>query len=72
MTAFAVGLAVLPMVFAGAAPGLELLNPMAIVMLGGLVTTSLLSLFIMPAIYLRYGMKTEIIETVSPEPAASG
>jgi Cu/Ag efflux pump CusA len=72
MTTFAVGLAVLPMVFAGSAPGLELLNPMAIVILGGLVTTTLLSLFVMPALYLRYGVKIEVIETTSPEPATSG
>jgi len=71
MTAFAVGLAVLPMAVAGAIPGLEILQPMAIVILGGLVTTTLLSLFVLPALYLRYGMKTEIIETVSPEPATS-
>ncbi|MEE8567842.1 MAG: efflux RND transporter permease subunit, partial [Anaerolineales bacterium] len=71
MTAFAVGLAVLPMVVAGAIPGLEILQPMAIVILGGLVTTTLLSLFVLPALYLRYGMKTEIIETVSPELATS-
>jgi Cu/Ag efflux pump CusA len=71
MTAFAVGLAILPMAVAGAIPGLEILQPMAIVILGGLVTTTLLSLFVLPALYLRYGMKTEIIETVSPEPATS-
>ncbi|MBE9475446.1 MAG: efflux RND transporter permease subunit [Chloroflexi bacterium] len=72
MTAFAVGLAVLPLAVSGAIPGLEILHPMAIVILGGLVTTTLLSLFVLPALYLRYGMKTEIIETASPEPATSG
>ena len=72
MTAFAVGLAVLPLAVVGPIPGLEILHPMAIVILGGLVTTTLLSLFVLPALYLRYGMKTEIIETASPEPATSG
>ena len=72
MTAFAVGFAVLPLVVAGPMPGLEILHPMAVVILGGLVTTTLLSLFALPALYLRYGMKTEIIETASPEPATSG
>jgi CzcA family heavy metal efflux pump len=72
MTAFAVGLAVLPMAVVGPIPGLEILHPMAVVLLGGLVTATLLSLFVFPALYLRYGMKTEIIETASPEPATSG
>jgi CzcA family heavy metal efflux pump len=72
MTAFAAGLAVLPMAVVGPMPGLEILHPMAVVLLGGLVTATLLSLFVFPALYLRYGMKTEIIETASPEPATSG
>jgi len=72
MTAFAVGLAVLPLAVAGPMPGLEILHPMAVVLLGGLVTSTLLSLFVLPALYLRYGMKTEIIEMASPEPATSG
>lgn len=65
MTAFAVGFAVLPLVFAGPMPGLEILHPMAVVILGGLVTTTLLSLFVMPALYLRYRSSYQpvIIET---------
>ncbi len=72
MTAFAVGFALLPLVVAGPMPGLEILHPMAVVILGGLVTTTLLSLFVMPALYLRYGLKIEVIEMASPEPATSG
>jgi Cu/Ag efflux pump CusA len=71
ITAFATAMAVLPLAVAGAIPGLEILHPMAVVILGGLVTTTLLSLFVLPALYLRYGMKIEIIETPSPEPVAS-
>ena len=71
ISAFATGMAVLPLAVAGAIPGLEILHPMAIVILGGLVTTTLLNLIVLPALYLRYGMKTEIIETPSPEPVAS-
>ena len=40
---------------AGAAPGLEVVHPMAIVVLGGLVTSTLVSLFVVPALYLRFG-----------------
>jgi CzcA family heavy metal efflux pump len=45
----------LPFAIAGAEPGLEIVNPMAIVVLGGLVTSTLLSLFVLPAVYLRFG-----------------
>jgi hypothetical protein len=46
---------VLPFVIMGDVAGLEIVNPMAIVMLGSLVTTTLLSLFLLPALYLSFG-----------------
>jgi Cu/Ag efflux pump CusA len=63
MTALATALALVPMLVFGNIAGLELIYPMAIVILGGLVTSTLLNLFIVPALYLRFG--------ASPEPAAS-
>jgi Cu/Ag efflux pump CusA len=54
-TAFAVGLAVLPFLFGGSSAGLEVVHPMALVIIGGLVTSTLLSLFAVPALYLRFG-----------------
>jgi Cu/Ag efflux pump CusA len=54
-TAFAVGLAVLPFLFGGGSAGLEVVHPMALVIIGGLVTSTLLSLFAVPALYLRFG-----------------
>jgi hypothetical protein len=36
-------------------PGLEVVDPMAVVLLGGLVTTVALSLFLLPALYARFG-----------------
>jgi Cu/Ag efflux pump CusA len=54
-TAFATGLALLPFVFLGNRAGLEIVHPMAVVILGGLVTSTLLSLFVVPALYLRFG-----------------
>jgi Cu/Ag efflux pump CusA len=67
MTAFATGLAVLPLVFAGDIPGLEVIRKTAVVILGGLVTTTLLSLFVLPPLYLRYGKVAESFEIIQPE-----
>jgi CzcA family heavy metal efflux pump len=52
MTTFATALALLPALFLGDIPGLEIVRPMAIVILGGLVSSTLLNLFILPALYL--------------------
>ena len=55
MTALATGLALVPLVIAGDIPGHEIEHPMAVVILGGLVTSTLLNLFVVPALYLRFG-----------------
>jgi CzcA family heavy metal efflux pump len=55
MTALATGLALVPLVLAGDRPGHEIEYPMAAVILGGLVTATLLNLFIVPTLYLRFG-----------------
>jgi Cu/Ag efflux pump CusA len=57
MTALATGLALLPIVLGGNKPGHEIEHPLAVVILGGLVTSTLLNLFLMPALYLRYGAR---------------
>ncbi|MBX6342358.1 MAG: efflux RND transporter permease subunit, partial [Thermomicrobiaceae bacterium] len=54
MTALATGLALLPLVVRGPIPGHEIEHPMAVVILGGLVTSTLLNLFVVPALYLRF------------------
>jgi Cu/Ag efflux pump CusA len=59
LTALATALAVTPLVVRGNIPGHELLQPMAVVVLGGLVTTTLLTLFVLPALYLRFGPSPE-------------
>jgi Cu/Ag efflux pump CusA len=58
MTAGAAGLAIFPLVLFGNLPGYEIEYPMAVVILGGLVTSTLLNLFILPALYLRFGSGT--------------
>jgi Cu/Ag efflux pump CusA len=55
MTALATGLALVPLVIAGNLPGHEIEYPMAIVILGGLVTSTLLNLFVVPSLYLQFG-----------------
>lgn len=57
MTASATGLALVPLAIAGSIPGHEIEHPMAIVILGGLVTSTLLNLFILPSLYLRFGKR---------------
>ncbi|PYN78807.1 MAG: acriflavin resistance protein [Candidatus Rokuibacteriota bacterium] len=55
MTTLACGLAIVPLVIAGNIPGNEIEHPLAIVVLGGLVTSTLLNLFVVPSLYLRFG-----------------
>ena len=55
MTSGALGLALMPLIVAGSIPGHEIEYPMAIVILGGLVTSTLLNLFVIPSLYLRFG-----------------
>jgi len=55
MTAGATGLALVPLAVSGAIPGHEVEHPMALVILGGLVTSTLLNLILIPALYLRFG-----------------
>ncbi len=58
MTALATGLALVPLVLSGNAPGNEIEHPMAVVILGGLVTSTVLNLLLVPALYLRFGRST--------------
>ena len=59
MTGLATGLALLPLVLAGNAPGHEIEHPMAVVILGGLVSSTLLNLLVMPVLYLAFGRRTK-------------
>jgi Cu/Ag efflux pump CusA len=52
MTAITTGLALIPLALKGAEPGNEIQSPMAIVILGGLLTSTLLNLLVIPCIYL--------------------
>ncbi len=55
MTVATTALALTPLVVLGNVPGNEITHPMAAVILGGLVTTTLFAVFIVPALYLHFG-----------------
>jgi CzcA family heavy metal efflux pump len=55
MTALSTGLGLAPLAFSGGEPGSEIQAPMAIVILFGLLTSTVLNLFVVPALYLRFG-----------------
>lgn len=54
MTSLATGLALVPLVIAGEIPGHEIEYPLAVVILGGLFTSTLLNLFVVPSLYLKF------------------
>ena len=58
MTALTSALALVPLVFNGDAPGNEIQSPMAVVVLGGLVSSTLLNIFVMPLLYRWYARRT--------------
>jgi len=73
MTTLAAGLALIPLIAAGDIPGQEIEYPMAIVILGGLVTATLQNLFIVPSLYLRYGKSPrETAELLHPTTPSGG
>ena len=52
LAATVLGVALLPLLLLGGAPGMAILRPMAVVVLGGLVSSTLLTLFVLPLLYL--------------------
>jgi Cu/Ag efflux pump CusA len=63
MTALTAGLALIPLAIGGGKPGNELQTPMAIVILGGLLSATALNMVVLPALYWKFG---------SARPVASG
>ena len=55
MTALSAGLALVPLIFAGQETGNEIQAPMAVVILGGLLSSTALNMLIIPALYSRFG-----------------
>jgi copper/silver efflux system protein len=70
MTALTAGLALIPLALGGGEPGKELQTPMAIVILGGLLSATALNMLVLPVLYWRYG--PSIVPATSPEEDALG
>jgi len=81
-TGAALALLVLPFVAFGSRPGLEVIHPMAVVLLGGIVTTLAVTLFVLPALCARVAREPTTDESavrrwpglegvMPPEPAAA-
>jgi Cu/Ag efflux pump CusA len=64
MTALVTGLGLLPLALGSGAPGREIEGPMALIILGGLATSTALNLLVLPALALRYGRfeKAAVVE----------
>jgi CzcA family heavy metal efflux pump len=72
MTTLCTGLALLPLIVPGSIPGHEIEHPMAVVILGGLITSTFLTLFIVPILYLKFGATSleRKNEVLTPQNAA--
>ncbi len=58
MTALAAILGLIPLVLSAGAPGKEILHPVAVVIVGGLVSSTLLDMWVTPAVFYRYGRRS--------------
>ena len=58
MTALSAGIALVPLVLAAGEPGKEILHPVAVVIVGGLVTSTLLGLGVTPAVFYAFGKRS--------------
>jgi Cu/Ag efflux pump CusA len=70
MTALTTALALVPLVIAGNKPGHEIEYPLAVVILGGLVTSTVLNLFLLPPLYAAFGRSVLSPDQPPPHPPA--
>ncbi|RZK97366.1 MAG: CusA/CzcA family heavy metal efflux RND transporter, partial [Methylobacterium sp.] len=74
MTALAAGIALVPLLVDGTAPGKEILHPVAVTIFGGLFSATLLDAVLTPVLVLRFGRgafaRLQAAQGAAPAPAA--
>jgi Cu/Ag efflux pump CusA len=70
MTALAAGIGLVPLVLAADQPGKEILHPVAVVIVGGLITSTLLGLGVTPAVFYTFGRKAAATSIELEAPAS--
>jgi Cu/Ag efflux pump CusA len=68
MTALTAGLALIPLAMSGHRPGNEIQSPLAMVVLGGLLTSTFLNMIVVPALCSRFYPKHELASSRNPRP----
>ena len=63
MTALVTGVGLIPLALGAGEPGKEIQQPMAVVILGGIVTSTFLNMIVIPALYLKYGGAEALVKT---------
>jgi Cu/Ag efflux pump CusA len=66
ITTLTTAAAMAPLVVLGNIAGLEIVHPIAAVILGGLITTTVFNLYVVPALYVRFGARREAELELSP------
>jgi CzcA family heavy metal efflux pump len=70
MTALAAGIALIPLLLAADQPGKEILHPVAVVIVGGLVSSTLLEFLVRPLVFLHFGRRAALQALEREAPAA--
>jgi len=63
MTSLVTALALVPLLLYGSEPGKEMLHPLAVVIFGGLISSTIISLFLTPALFYRFGKNAALKAT---------
>ena len=69
MTALVTGVGLIPLALGAGQPGKEIQQPMAVVILGGIVTSTFLNMIVIPPLYMRYGRAAATAVTPALSPA---
>jgi Cu/Ag efflux pump CusA len=70
MTALSAGIALIPLMLSAGEPGKEILHPVAVVIVGGLISSTLLDLVVTPAVFFAFGRKSALRAIASNAAAA--